>query len=431
MEVNEIATAETEAVSDVVKQQIRTMISTLYDVQKLRIGAGNRLTSQFYKSLGIKPSESPDDADKEAQSVLKLLKCEYDRITDGIAENNVSLKKQISILAKDEKNPLRAVRDTTDYSMIKAYVHLLDSEEELTKVLDTYVKSHPMWDAFFAGIKGCGTLMSAVCIAYLDPYKARHVSCFYRYAGLDTVQNVDEQGNRLFLAVNDGYRTVREKFKFMYQCDGSLYNGKVIEGAEDEDGIPVYTTTSGEVLVKVPVMKIVNGNEEQVYESLNQGEADYVGEVVPSEHGRRKGDTEMAEYIDKEGNTKLKRSITYNPTLKTKLMGVLSGCLIKAKDPVYSTIYYDYKKRLDLSSKHAGKSAAQKNRMALRYMIKQFLRNLWTTWRTLEGLPVDNPYEVEKLGNKPHKYNEYQCMRASGESESYSSYANSVASSVD
>lgn len=47
MVVNDVATAETEVVNDVVKQQIRTMISTLYDVQKLRIGAGNRLTAQF------------------------------------------------------------------------------------------------------------------------------------------------------------------------------------------------------------------------------------------------------------------------------------------------------------------------------------------------------------------------------------------------
>lgn len=46
--------------------------------------------------------------------------------------------------------------------------------------------------------------------------------------------------------------------------------------------------------------------------------------------------------------------------------------------------------------------------MSLRYMMKMFVRNLWTTWRNLEGLPVDEPYEVAKLGNTPHKYNQYQ-----------------------
>ena len=46
--------------------------------------------------------------------------------------------------------------------------------------------------------------------------------------------------------------------------------------------------------------------------------------------------------------------------------------------------------------------------MAKRYMIKQFLRNLWVTWRSLEGLEINEPFEVAKLGQKPHKYNEYQ-----------------------
>jgi hypothetical protein len=268
-----------------------------------------------------------------------------------------------------------------------------------------------MWDAFFRDIKGCGTLMSAVCIAYLDPYKARHVSSFYRYAGLDTVQSVDKQGNRLWLATEDENRVVREKLKYTYVADGSEYKGKVLEGvtSEDGDGMPIWTTTTGELLEQVKVYK----DGCPVYESIDEGGSDYIGEVVPLEHGRRKGDTEMFEYKDCDGNTKLKRGITYNPILKTKLMGVLTGCLMKAKDPTYSTIYYDYKKRMELSKYHAGKTPAHKNMMAQRYMIKQFLRNMWTTWRELEGLPVDMPYEVEKLGHTPHKYNEYQCKVAS------------------
>ena len=151
-----------------------------------------------------------------------------------------------------------------------------------------------------------------------------------------------------------------------------------------------------------------DGVEVPVYEDVETGE-EYVGEVVVSEHGRRKGDTEMYEYVDKNGQKALKRGITYNPVLKSKLMGVLTGCLLKAKDPVYSKIYYDYKARLDKSRAHKDLSDGRKHMMAQRYMVKQFLRNLWTTWRDLEGLPVDEPYEVAKLGNKPHGLNEYQC----------------------
>ena len=37
--------------------------------------------------------------------------------------------------------------------------------------------------------------------------------------------------------------------------------------------------------------------------------------------------------------------------------------------------------------------------MALRKMIKLFLACLWLTWREAEGLPVTNPYPIDKLGH--------------------------------
>lgn len=35
---------------------------------------------------------------------------------------------------------------------------------------------------------------------------------------------------------------------------------------------------------------------------------------------------------------------------------------------------------------------------AQRYMIKRFLLHLWLTWRTMAGLPICRPYEVERCG---------------------------------
>jgi hypothetical protein len=35
--------------------------------------------------------------------------------------------------------------------------------------------------------------------------------------------------------------------------------------------------------------------------------------------------------------------------------------------------------------------------MAVRFMIKEFLADLWTEWRIMEGLPVRERYEVEKF----------------------------------
>lgn len=364
---------------DATKEQIRLLVSGIYDLQKLRISAGNRLVQSFYQSLGIKPSESPDNAEKAEKSMIDKLKGEYTRISDALVvtekpgkegkTKTTTVKTAIKKLnqSKEKEDNLEFVRDETDYKMIESYILLLQSEEESIKALEKIVKKHPMWDAFFSKVKGCGTLMSAMCIAYLDPYKADHASSFFKYAGLDVVQDKDSQDRFIFLALD------ADKRKVYHEAETDSYF-------------------------------FVDTNER------------YIGDVVPSTHGRRMGDTAMVTYyiVDENGNRvlatnedgtpKYKKSITYNPKLKTKLMGVLTGCLLKAKDPVYSKLYYDQRNRLANSSFHKNKSAAQHNMMAQRYMIKEFLRSMWETWRTLEGLPVDEPYAVAKLGMEPHHY---------------------------
>lgn len=370
---------ETTKTQDICKEQIRTLISTVYDMQKMRIATGNRLIQSFYIQLGIKPSTSPSDADKEQKKLIDRVMMDYNKVTDSVAMlisdggegkrvTDSTIKKAIKALNAGD-TPLDIVHTVADYNLVSMYADLKQAEDKCTKTLDTYVLQHPLWNAFFKDIKGCGTLMSACCIAYLDPYKARHASCFYRYCGLDTVKDKDKDGNYVYLAVDDNY-------------------------------------------AKLSAIIDLDEGTERYYYLNDDGHAsnrEYTGAVNFSEHGRSKGDVEMQTYIDKDGNEKEKRGITYNPIIKTKLMGVLTGCLLKAKDPTYSAIYYDYKARLLASPKHKNKSAGQINMMAQRYMIKQFLRNLWVAWRQLEGLEVDEPYEVAKLGNKPHKYNQYQC----------------------
>lgn len=407
--VTSVDTGSQEA--DVLKQQIRCLIANVYDLQKLRISAGNRLVQSFYLQLGVAQSTSPDDVDKEEKKMIDRLKAEYKRITDAVAENNKSIKSNIKALREsdEEGKRLTLIRNDQDFKLVESYTYLLKAEEESTKSLDKYVKQHKLWDAFFADIKGCGTLMSAVCIAYLDPYVAKYPSSFFRYCGMDTVQDEDKDGNKLYLEKVEGVVTgvkVREAYGY-YNSEGQ-YFGKVqmTDNLSDEGNI-LFKGEDGGLYEQRQLTKVVDGQEMLIYEEVESGK-EYVGDVVVSQHGRKMGDTEMVEYVDAEGNRKLKRSITYNPFVKTKLMGVLTGCLIKAKDPVYSKIYYDYKARLDNSPRYEGYTPAHKNMMAQRYMIKQFLRNLHTEWRHLEGLPIYEPYEVEKLGNKPHHLNERQ-----------------------
>jgi hypothetical protein len=264
---------------------------------------------------------------------------------DDSGEKKISVSggidKVIVTLTNDSDAEINLIKNKFDYELVATYDDLLNTEKRMTKLVEVEVKNHPMWDAFFEGVQGCGPLMAAVCLAYFDIDKARHVSSFWRYAGLDVVSI----------------------------CDG-----------EDEEGVPQYH---------------MEGNSKRY--------------------------TVTREYTDKEGNIKEKKGITYNPVLKTKLCGVLGSSFLKKPGCYYEQIYRDYRARLaqreDLKAEYGtdskgnkveiDKNKARRHAMANRYMVKMFVRDLWVTWRKLEGYEVSEPYEVAKLGMKPHKYNEY------------------------
>lgn len=131
---------------------------------------------------------------------------------------------------------------------------------------------------------------------------------------------------------------------------------------------------------------------------------DAEGNVV--RHGRSMSDTEIFDYVAADGSIKQKTGITYNPLMKSKMVGVLADCILRAgtkNGNKYAEIYYDYKTRLENSGK--GNCAGHRDRMAKRYMIKQFLRDLWVVWREYEGYEVTEPYEVAVLGHPKHGYN--------------------------
>lgn len=127
----------------------------------------------------------------------------------------------------------------------------------------------------------------------------------------------------------------------------------------------------------------------------------YAGlDVAKDGKGRSRSKDHLVErtYVTDKGETKTKMSITFTPFLKTKLMGVLATSFIKQKDSPYRKIYDDYKHRLENHPNHIEKSKGHRHNMALRYMVKQFLADLYEHWRTIEGLTVYKPYVEEKLG---------------------------------
>ena len=113
---------------------------------------------------------------------------------------------------------------------------------------------------------------------------------------------------------------------------------------------------------------------------------------------KRKEHLILKKYTDRNGEKKEKLSITYNPFLKSKLMGVLAGQFLRqsAEKSPYRKIYDDYKHRLETHPVHKEKTKGHRHNMAMRYMVKVFLIHLHSAWRQVEGLPPSLPYHEAK-----------------------------------
>ena len=170
---------------DIKKGQIRSLVGGVYDIQKLRIATGNRIVASMRPDL----VKSLSDAEGvEEVHVLKDILAEYRNITDYFV-NTCNSKGSIEKAINSVTPTPDYVKTKVEYALVQSYERLVDAEAGLNRAVTVYVKQHPMWGLFFEGVKGCGPMMAAVCIAYLDPYQARHCSSFWKYCGLDVVTN--------------------------------------------------------------------------------------------------------------------------------------------------------------------------------------------------------------------------------------------------
>jgi YD repeat-containing protein len=149
----------------------------------------------------------------------------------------------------------------------------------------------------------------------------------------------------------------------------------------------------------------------------------YAGlDVGPDGMGRSRRQEHLIEvsYLDKEGNKRTKMGLTYNPFLKTKLSKVLTTSFLRSGSR-WRQVYDGYKHRLETDParekltviawkkrKKAGEdikklwTPGRIHNASMRYMLKMFLLELWTKWRTIEGLPVVGSYHEVVMGHKHH-----------------------------
>lgn len=301
-----------------VDKELRSIVNGIYDIQQLRVAIGNRIVASFRAKLGIKPSEDKKKRGKEADKLLKAIREEYKRITDGIVKITMKIK-----IPKDNK----LIGSLAEVMLIRQYEQVLECEGTLFTDMGTIVKTRPLWGLFFEQVKGCGAVIAGFLMAYVNIWEAETVS------------------------------------KLWYYC------GKGVE----------------------PDGRATSRRAEHLYD---------------------------VEYIDKKGELQTKKSIKHNPDLSSKLSYVLGRGLLTAKGHYKINVYDPYKHRTKTNPKHAKKTPAHIDNMAKRKMIKDFLQDLWPIWRTMEGLPVTDPFSVAKLGIKHGDHAPSVIRKPSGPSES-------------
>lgn len=160
---------------------------------------------------------------------------------------------------------------------------------------------------------------------------------------------------------------------------------------------------------------------------------DKEGNIVMEGRRNKKEHHVDIDYINKDGKPDVKKGLSYNPFLKSKLLGVLGPSIlmqhkkmIKQNGPgagtPYGYIYYNYRNRLEqerniiiiraMKGGRVSREDAEKevkkgkysddrlNRKSIRYMIKLLIRDLYPVWKKIEGLPAVAPYEERMLGMK-------------------------------
>jgi hypothetical protein len=284
---------------------VRTMVRSLYDLQKLRIQMGNRIVAQYKSKLGQVPGKKETDTlSAEDMKMLTRLRVSYKRITDGI----VKVPSPKSFVGDE------LITSYTEFCLIQQYIAVEQAEEQQKVHLKYLVHQEPLWQEFLEDVKGCGETMTGVLLSEFDIHKATYVSSLWKYSGLDVKPDGRAASNR----------------------------------------------------------------KEHLIDR---------------------------EYKAKDGTVKVKKSITYNPWLKSKLLGVLGPSFLMQKnkktgeDGLYRSVYLAYRARLQQHPVWKDRSAKHQHNAAVRYMVKIFLIHLYEKWRSLEGLPVNQTYQEAKLGH--------------------------------
>ena len=349
-------------------------------------------------------------------------------------------RKAISDVIKNERemevfvtqHELKYIKTYGLYTMVREYLNYLRIETDAVAYMKDLVHNHKLWQNYLIGIKGCGEVIAAHIIANFNIRITEHPSAFLRYCGLDQITIAPEEGYEpttedmikvMSLMRLDYIRIVNRAKMYGQDEEGIFENFAMFStgaihtydeftevravcskyGIDTENPL---TNVEKDIFKNIGNIMLNNKVRETILRTCTSAVIDVDTNGIPKirKRARSMRDKEMTTYISKDGSIKTKNYLGYNTTIKGKLMGVLFGVFLKQKDSSgYSQLYKEYRARIeqrpDIKASIEAGNKLRVHNMARRYVIQEFLKDLWMAWRQIEGLPLNGgTYEEAKLG---------------------------------
>jgi hypothetical protein len=325
---------------------LKLMVKGSYDLQALRMQAGLRLCANFRAKLQVDPVEGDEEVvdgqpagelTEEAVKIVDRLKDSYKRLTDGIARNR-------TIPAEKGFTGDELISDYTELMLVDQYFRLEAQETSQFGQLIHTLRKIPIYNEYLEEVRGVGPAMAAVIITYLDPAKARHVSGFWKYCGLDVGPDGAGRSRRAAHLIDREYI--------------------------NKDGQPaVRLSTTYNPWLKMKLLGALGPSFLRSNSPWRKCFDDYRNRINSDPH--------------REKITVVEWKKRFNAYKKQVAAGEIQ------------------QEAMDVAMRLLWSPGRIKN-AAIRYMVKMFLADLWVKWREMEGLEVTEPYAVAKLGMRPH-----------------------------
>ena len=365
---------------------LKMMVSQHTQTQKARIALGNRIFAVFTQLLGIKPGtlvyENPEF--KQLMMFIDKIEEEKPKKTTKKKEDKESIEKQN---AKAGAKVIKYLR--TEYKLItNAIAAAIFNAQQVELFNKNDILGTMVHNLSVSKLEKALYTIFKVNREKKDFKVIQNINLYHMVKSYIQYLNIEEQ-------IYDQIKNVVHKFPLWYQYAAYIKGLGELTIACFLAKVDIHKCEKFTQLLAYAgydtVLNPETGLREGRCNGFWKGKKHHQVTRLRPVRGGKKG--EMEEY----------QSISYSPFIKTRVY-LMGGNIIKAKNELYTSVFHEYKARLLERNKTMDKPRSNPhiNMMALRYMNKFVLQDLWYHWRLIEGLSVTIPYPDAYLNHESH-----------------------------